>query len=154
MNEHEQVRMLLLLARKDLRVAQILADASEPEPEAIGFHLQQATEKALKAWLSYRKVIAPKVHDLSLLLSALEEAGEEVSAFLSMVELNPFAVQFRYSLYEEEPFAWAELQEQVNRLVAHVEALPDLHVGKERTFGMNGDPADVMGTGSPHKDSQ
>ncbi|MBF0460397.1 MAG: HEPN domain-containing protein [Magnetococcales bacterium] len=126
MSAHEQARMLLLLARKDLNVSRILAEASDPEPEAIGFHLQQATEKALKAWLGYRGVVSPKVHDLSLLFAALEEAGEEVSAFLSMVELNPFAVQFRYALYEEEPFAWAQIQEQVNRLVEHVEAMPGL----------------------------
>ncbi|MBF0583008.1 MAG: HEPN domain-containing protein [Magnetococcales bacterium] len=50
--------MLLLLARKDLKVSRILAGDLEPEAEAIGFHLQQATEKALKAWLAYRGVRA------------------------------------------------------------------------------------------------
>ncbi len=137
MSGHEQARLLLSLARKDLRVARTLADASEPEPEAIGFHLQQATEKALKAWLAYRQVISPKVHDLSLLLSVLEEAGEEISLFLPMVELNPFAVQFRYALYEEEPFAWTELQEQVQRLVTHVEAMPGLYTGEEKIKGIS-----------------
>lgn len=123
MSGYEQTQMLLLLARKDLKVSGIIAEASEPEPEAIGFHLQQATEKALKAWLAYRGIISPKVHDLSLLLSALEDAREEVSPFISLVELNPFAVQFRYSLYEDESFEWAEVHDQVDQLVAHVEAL-------------------------------
>ncbi|MBF0125350.1 MAG: HEPN domain-containing protein [Magnetococcales bacterium] len=113
----EQARTLLLLARKDLKVAAILADVSDPEPEAVGFHLQQATEKALKAWLVCRKVVSPKVHDLSLLLSALEDVGEDVAPFSSMVELNPFAVQFRYALYEDEPFVWAELQDHVSQLM-------------------------------------
>lgn len=123
MSGHEQARMLLLLARKDLKVSRILAGDLDPEEEAIGFHLQQATEKALKAWLAYRGVISPKVHDLSLLLSSLEDAGEDVSPFVFTVALNPFAVQFRYTLYEEEPFAWTELQEQVSWLVSHVESL-------------------------------
>ncbi|MBF0629487.1 MAG: HEPN domain-containing protein [Magnetococcales bacterium] len=132
MSGHEQARMLLLLARKDLRVSRILAEAPEPESEAIGFHLQRATEESLKAWLIHRDEISPKVHDLSLLLSALEDAGEDVSPFLSVVALNPFAVQFRYALYEDEPFVWVEIQEQVNRLVAHVEALTALFVGEEK----------------------
>ncbi|MBF0349228.1 MAG: HEPN domain-containing protein [Magnetococcales bacterium] len=132
MSGHEQARMLLLLARKDLRVSRILAEAPEPESEAIDFHLQRATEESLKAWLIHREEISPRVHDLSLLLSALEDAGEDVSPFLSVVALNPFAVQFRYALYEDEPFVWVEIQEQVNRLVAHVEALTALFVGEEK----------------------
>ncbi|MEO5341462.1 MAG: HEPN domain-containing protein [Magnetococcus sp. MYC-9] len=128
MNDRERVQTLLLLAGKDLRVARILAESSEPEAEAIGFHLQQAAEKALKAWLAYCGVISPKVHDLSLLLSALEETGEDVSSFLSVVELNPFAVQFRYALYEEEPFVWVEIQAQVQRLAEHVATLSGVSV--------------------------
>ncbi|MBF0136301.1 MAG: HEPN domain-containing protein [Magnetococcales bacterium] len=118
------------MARKDLRSAKILAEAVDPESEAVGFHLQQAVEKSLKAWLNWCQVISPKTHDLRLLLSALEKAGEDVSPFLFLEELNPFAVQFRYTLYDDEPFTWSELQEQVNELVTHVETMTGLLVGK------------------------
>jgi hypothetical protein len=41
----------LRIARRDLGTAIAMADPSVFEEDAWGFYLQQATEKALKAWL-------------------------------------------------------------------------------------------------------
>ena len=95
-------RQLLALAQKDFKAALILAHAAEPQTDAAGFHLQQAVEKSLKAWLAVRGVAYPRTHDLSLLLGLVEDQGENVAGFWSLLELNPFAVQFRYELPGEE----------------------------------------------------
>ena len=63
----------------------------------IGFHCQQAVEKALKAVLIGKGVNPGYVHDLVALTRQLKLAGVEEPEWLSEVEdLNPFAVQLRY----------------------------------------------------------
>ncbi len=47
--------------------------------EDLCFNAQQAAEKAIKAVLIHREVEFPYVHDLSELLTVLEQAGQEVS---------------------------------------------------------------------------
>lgn len=123
MSPRDDARELLALARRDLKAALILARAEEPQAEAAGFHLQQAVEKALKAWLSLRKVVYPKTHDLSLLLALIEEQGESGGAFWPLLELNPFAVQFRYELVGEGFAEFDRLAATTRALLAHVESL-------------------------------
>jgi HEPN domain-containing protein len=48
----------LTRAEHDLRVAEFLLTMPEPPPESIGFHAQQCAEKALKAYLTLRRVDA------------------------------------------------------------------------------------------------
>jgi HEPN domain-containing protein len=69
--------------------------------EVFGFHAQQAAEKALKAWLTLLKDEYPKTHDLSLLLTLLETRGQDVTPYLELIELNPFAVQYRYGAFDD-----------------------------------------------------
>jgi predicted nucleotidyltransferase len=47
-----EARTLLRVARRDLQTAQLLEAAPAPE-SSWGFHLQQAIEKALKAWILF-----------------------------------------------------------------------------------------------------
>jgi HEPN domain-containing protein len=114
---------LLTLAQKDYRAAQILARADDPQMEAAGFHLQQAVEKSLKAWLAFKGVDYPKTHDLSLLLRLLEDEGEDIDTFWSLLELNPFAIQFRYELVGEAFPNFESLTRLTERLLAHVQSL-------------------------------
>ena len=123
MRPYDKAHQLLIMARKDLKSALTLAKAEEMDAEAVGFHIQQAAEKALKMWLELLGVIYPKTHDLSLLLGELEDRGEDVERFWSLIELNPFAVEFRYSIYEEADFDWEDVYHQVVQLVDHVESL-------------------------------
>ncbi|MCD5407081.1 MAG: HEPN domain-containing protein [Desulfotomaculum sp.] len=104
----KHARRLLTMARKDLRSAHILAQAEVVDDEIVGFHLQQAAEKGLKVWLDLCGEIYPRTHDLSLLLKKLEDIGQEVESFWILLELNSFAVQFRYDIYDEESFEWEE----------------------------------------------
>lgn len=114
---------LLALAEKDYKAARILARAEEPQTDAAGFHLQQAVEKALKAWLALKAVDYPKTHDLSLLLGLLEDQAERIEPFWSLLELNPFAVQFRYELPGEDFPNFEQLAQLVEQLLARVQSL-------------------------------
>ena len=65
--------------------------------EDLCFDAQQAAEKAVKALLIKRGVEFPYVHDLSLLLTLLEVAGEIVPEAVRQAEkLNPYATITRY----------------------------------------------------------
>jgi HEPN domain-containing protein len=120
-------RDLLMLAEKDYRAAQILARADDPQMDAAGFHLQQAVEKSLKAWLVLKRIDYPRTHDLNPLLGLLEDQGENVESFWALLELNPFAVQFRYELAGETFPNFEQLAQLTERLMAHVRSL--LRVG-------------------------
>jgi HEPN domain-containing protein len=103
MNPTDTPHGLLELAKKDYKAALILAHAEDPQTDAAGFHLQQAVEKSLKAWLVSQRIAYPKTHDLSLLLGLLEDHDQYIEPiFRSLLELNPFAVQFRYELPGED----------------------------------------------------
>ena len=75
------------------------------------FDVQQASEKALKAVLVYRKVDFPKTHDLSELLALIRRVGITIPQDVTACEtLSAFAVQTRYP-GTEEPVTEAEFQE-------------------------------------------
>ena len=63
--EHREVAGLLLQkAREDLSAAQVLVATEDQADHVIGFHLQQAVEKALKSVLADRAIEIPRTHDL------------------------------------------------------------------------------------------
>ena len=65
--------------------------------EDLCFQAQQAVEKAVKAMLLKHNVEFPYVHDLSLLLSMLEETGEVIPDVVRKAEeLTPYAFMTRY----------------------------------------------------------
>ena len=114
---------LIKLAEKDYKAAQILALADDPQMDAAGFHLQQAAEKALKAWLILKRIDYPRTHDLNPLLGLLEDGGENIELFWPLLELNPFAVQFRYELAGEAFPNFKQLAQLTGQLLANVQSL-------------------------------
>jgi HEPN domain-containing protein len=123
MNEGELPSKLLTLARRDLRAAEILRDEQDVGDGIVGFHIQQAAEKALKAWLTILGIDFPRTHDLSLLIHRLSNAGVEVESLWELLDLNPFAVQLRYEILDDEPLDQEVTLEQVTALLNHVEGL-------------------------------
>jgi HEPN domain-containing protein len=123
MSPTDAPRDLLTLAEKDYKSALILARASDPQMDAAGFHLQQAVEKSLKAWLALKGIDYPKTHDLSLLFRLLEDAGEDIERFWHLFGLSPFAVQFRYEVAGEDFPDFEQLAQLTNQLLAHVQSL-------------------------------
>jgi HEPN domain-containing protein len=76
-----------------------------------------------KAWLILKGIDYPRTHDLNPLLGLLEDEGEDVQPFWDLLELNPFAVQFRYELAGEAFPNFEPLAERTGRLMAHVRSL-------------------------------
>jgi HEPN domain-containing protein len=65
--------------------------------EDLCFNAQQAVEKAIKAVLMQRAVEFPYVHDITQLLTLLEQAGQEIPPAVRQAErLTRFAVFTRY----------------------------------------------------------
>ncbi len=117
---------MLELAEKDLRAAGVLADVDNPDIEMVGFHLQQAVEKALKAWLLLLDEEMPRTHDLSFLISRLETHGADVGQLWDFAELNPYAIQFRYGMpADDEPLDWPGFHDKARRLLARVGEMLD-----------------------------
>lgn len=115
----------LRIAHRDLRTAKAMLDSSLFEEETWGFSLQQAIEKALKAWLLVLKPEQPPFsHNLRLLFQMLRDQGAIVEPFLGLSRFTLFAVLWRY---DEEPelenldrLAWNQLCAD---LLAHVASL-------------------------------
>ncbi|MFZ3071913.1 MAG: HEPN domain-containing protein, partial [Thermodesulfobacteriota bacterium] len=84
-------------ADADMRVAEHLAAEQSTFPDAIAFHSQQAAEKYLKAFLTWRQVAFPKTHDLEEILDLVETVDKDLSASLrDAITLTPYGVDLRY----------------------------------------------------------
>ncbi len=101
---HEHSALLMRKASLDeVTVQKLISDLSAPD-EVIGFHVQQAVEKMLKAVLSARGVHYRRTHDLVELLDLLPAHGISYPEGLDEVRrLTPFAVAYRYDEIPEEP---------------------------------------------------
>ena len=89
--------MLDRLARGDLYACRKLADDAEVDDHIIGFHAQQAVEKALKVALVLADSELPHTHDLELLVEQINGTGTTVPDELSRTEwLTPWAAELRY----------------------------------------------------------
>ena len=95
MSDLKCARLMLRSAQGDLRSLLILA-AEGPE-EGFGFHVQQALEKAFKAWLALLGELYPLTHDLKTLLDRLAACGVDVQPWRETERYTPYAVQFRYT---------------------------------------------------------
>lgn len=123
----EKARMLIGLARRDLATMLALRNADAITTDAFGFHGQQATEKALKAWLVTLGVEYPFTHSLQALFGLVEDAAgrDAIARFRDLDLLDPYAVEFRYLPQEEtaEQLDKDGLIRDVDELLCHVDAL-------------------------------
>lgn len=125
MNAPPEARRIFAMAMKDWQALQGMMESPLFADEIVGFHAQQAIEKALKAWLSALGSEYPHTHDLGRLLLALEEGGAEVTAFRSLAAYSAFGVQFRYEAFEEdteERLDRLKVIQEVGSLIRAVEA--------------------------------
>ena len=120
MSDPKCARMVLERARADL----IALEEATPRvrDESFGFHVQQAAEKALKAWLALLGRKYPLTHDLDDLFARLGSAGASTGFFRPLAEFTPYAVQFRYEGLEpdHEPIARDAAVALVAALIRHV----------------------------------
>jgi HEPN domain-containing protein len=88
---------LLSHARDDEMAARELLKSDAISDAIVGFHCQQAIEKALKAMLAMSAVDFPFTHDLGALIVLCERAGTPVPAELEDVDrLTPYGARLRY----------------------------------------------------------
>ena len=124
MQDPENAKLLLNMARKDHKAIKQMLDDNAFDTEIFGFHAQQAMEKALKAWLSIIGIIYPKTHDLDELFSLLKENNIKIPAdFINLDFLTEFAVQFRYEAYAcfEENLDRKSIISTISDLINHIE---------------------------------
>jgi HEPN domain-containing protein len=95
--------MLLAAARQDEAACKLLSASPEITDAIIGFHAQQAAEKAIKAVLSHKGVEFRRTHDLIALLDLLEDNALCAPPHADWLdELNPYAVEARYGTIEPD----------------------------------------------------
>ncbi len=100
MSDFKCARLMLRLAERDLRAMQSLS-AEAPE-EAFGFFVQQALEKAFKAWLALLGELYPLTHSLKTLLDRLAERGADVGPWRETERYTPYAIRFSYTGVDPE----------------------------------------------------
>jgi HEPN domain-containing protein len=123
MKDREQARNFLGVAERDYRALCGMKDSETFSDEIFGFHIQQAVEKALKAWLCASGIAFPRIHDLDELGAMLEDAGQEIPESLdALLEFTDFAVAFRYEAFPdfEGGIDRQDSIDRVRRLLQHV----------------------------------
>ena len=97
MNDLKQAQELAGAAERDISALRGMSDAAVFADEIFGFHVQQAAEKLLKAWLASQGETYPLSHDLATLLHMLSAGGEDVARFDELVDYTRYAVRLRYT---------------------------------------------------------
>ncbi len=97
MSDVKCARMLLDAATRDVDALRVMHRSREISGEIFGFHVQQATEKLLKAWIALLGEVYPLTHSIEVLLDILAGRGAVVEPFGNLVDYTPYAVEFRYT---------------------------------------------------------
>ena len=93
----EFVRQWLLKAEEDLGAAKSLLTHGTTFISTVCFHSQQAAEKFLKAYLTFRQVEFPKTHDIDEILDLIAPVNNKLSESLrDTIMLTNYGVGVRY----------------------------------------------------------
>jgi len=104
----EARRFLQKAAQDEYVLARLLEDLAAPD-EQLGFHAQQAVEKLLKAALFLSDAEPLRTHHLAQLEALLATAGQPLpTEFQALLDLTPYAVQWRYEDDPGPPMTLAE----------------------------------------------
>jgi len=96
-DQREFAALLLRKAEGDVEVVRALVDNTAITDDAIGFHAQQAIEKAMKAVLAINGVEFPRTHDLGFLLELADRDGVRIPDVVVEARwLTPWSAEFRY----------------------------------------------------------
>ncbi len=102
--EKELVQTLLKKAETDLLNAAILRDSTQGNPEGIGFHVQQAVEKSLKAILVFYVIDYPRTHSIAGLAQLVNDNNIHLpAAFLDSNRYTSYARDLRYDVRRDWP---------------------------------------------------
>lgn len=120
----EEAQRLFRLALRDQETFALLLPMPRASLAAIGFHAQQAAEKALKAVAVLRHIEYQRTHDLTALANAILESGGELPLSINELRnLNPFAVEFRYDDELIPLISREELDTLLSAIIRHARLL-------------------------------
>ena len=128
MSDAKCARMLLEAARRDIEALRVMRGSDGLPDEVYGFHVQQAAEKLLKAWIALLGASYPLTHSIETLLKLLADRGVGTEPFRDLTVFTPYAVEFRYAGVgpDAEPIDRAGALERVEALLERVEGhLPE-----------------------------
>jgi HEPN domain-containing protein len=108
-------------ATSDLAAARVLAADPAMDPGAIGFHAQQAIEKALKSVLVFEQIDFSRTHDLGSLVRKLPPGWAPGLNEDQLARISQFAAETRYPIED-----WNDIAEPSR---AEVEAALELAAG-------------------------
>lgn len=102
-----------------------MGDSTVFADEIFGFHVQQAVEKLLKAWLALLGKAYPATHDLARLVEILKTYDPNVLEFGDLTEYTSYAVRFRYSVSDHDatPLSRSLAVDRVSRLLDVVRSM-------------------------------
>jgi HEPN domain-containing protein len=99
--QREYAELLLERAKSDLRALRVLMADEGMLDDVVGFHAQQAIEKALKVALVLADIDFPRSHDLRELADIAVDNGLAVPESIREARwLTPWAAQLRYEMLE------------------------------------------------------
>ena len=103
-------------ADNDLRAAQVLIDVKEPLIGLSLYHIEQAVEKALKAYLIAHDVSFALTHDLKPLLKSCSSLDTQFDQFApDAKEISPYATKSRYPNKSYTPPSKVDVEELIKR---------------------------------------
>ncbi len=122
MSDRKCARMLFEAAMRDLEALEIMD--CRGSDEVFGFHVQQAAEKGLKAWIAFLGGTYPLTHDLADLMDVLVENGANPESHRPLVAFTPYAVTFRYEgVTDEKSLSRSDTLARVGALLEEVGGL-------------------------------
>ena len=123
MSDAKCVRMLLEAAKRDIEALRVMRQSGGLPDEIYGFHVQQAAEKLLKAWIALLGESYPLTHSIETLLKLLADRGVDTAPFLDLSAYTPYAVEFRYAGVgpDAKPIDRAGALEMIEALLEQVE---------------------------------
>ena len=81
----------------DLRTAEILVKEEHPPTDTACFHCQQAVEKYLKGYLTFKRIDFLKSHDLDYLLKLCKDSNKKFADYgETVLALNKYGIEPRY----------------------------------------------------------
>ncbi|MDR3232787.1 MAG: HEPN domain-containing protein [Planctomycetaceae bacterium] len=84
-------------AKSDLHCARVMSNGEQPEWYIACFHCQQAMEKALKAYLVFKDIEPPKIHNLSRLCRMCTEHDKSFAAIFEVcANMSLYLADVRY----------------------------------------------------------
>jgi len=123
----KQYFVLLKKAKIDLKVSKNLLEYfengdDELDLEVIMFHLQQCSEKSLKALLAYNHLHFTKTHDIEKLINALDDNNISIlNNIKSLISLGEYAVERRYAIVHDDMENAQQYIDYLEKLVLYVD---------------------------------